>query len=758
MKGNSTTGTSRRGQCQVEIDAHTASSLQQISQNSDVGLFILFLSGVTLVLGRYAGIEDLAVSTLSPGEPFEPLILRSPITGTLTANEFLEQTRKVVIDAFNAASQDSQNVSAKAATQNKKDLRKASRTVCLYSKLHPAWDQAQKNELLIVLRNHDGRLDTYAEYDTALYDAHLVERFLKNIAYIAGRLPRLLNHPLRSIEIVCPDEKAQLLSFNQTATDYPSEKTVHKLLEEQVAVCPDKPAIAFRDTTITYQELNQRANSLAHIIRARGVKRGDRVALITEPDPAAIIAILAIAKAGGCYVPISPNYPDARKKLMLERVGASLIVTTSSAAKTVAQMGATLEVLLADDLNTAATDLENPANCNESDDPLFVPFTSGTTGEPNAVLVTHRNVVRLAKGPKWINLEENDRILATSTLQFDASTFEIWGALLNGLTLCIASKDEILNPDSLKALIAQHGVTILWLTSPLFTQLANADVTIFERLKILLTGGDVVSPRDAHQVLQRYPALTIINGYGPTENTTFSTTFAIDREYSSRLPIGKPIPNSTAYIVDADDNLQPIGVTGELKVGGDGVAKGYLNNPALTAERFRPFLTEERVYSTGDLARWLPDGNIDFLGRIDDQVKIRGFRIEPREIEIALKCNPQIEDALVIGRTDGNGEKVLCAYVVTQQQDLRGLKDQLAHSLPDYMIPSHFVRLNKLPLTPHGKIDRQRLPAPAVSSNERPEAAGDDLEEEMVAIWKEVLGLNDIGIHEDFFDMGGHSM
>ena len=748
---------SSRARCHVEFDAAIAESLEQISQNSEVNLFILFVSGVTLVLSRYTAVEDLVLGTLAPQAPHEPRILRQRITEGLIVNEYLDQIRDIVLEAFNAASHDSQNLSGKVAAQQRKDLRKASQVVCLYSQLHPAGNDAQETELLIVLRRNGGRLEISCEYDTALYNARLIERFLKNVAYVTGRLPRLLQHTVRSVDVVSPEEKAELLSFNETAVAYLAGKTIQELFEEQVAAHSTKPALAFGNTTISYKELNEKANALAGIIRPRGIRPGDRVALIADFDPVAIVSIIAIAKSGGCYVPISPAYPDARKKLMIERTGASLIVTTSAIAEALSQLGVAGDVLITDGLLDSAAEVEDPPNQNQPDDPFFVPFTSGTTGEPNAVLVSHKNIVRLAKSPTWIDLTKNDRILSTSTLQFDASTFEIWAALLNGLTLVRASKEETLDPHRLKTVIAQHDVTVLWLTSPLFSQLANEDLTVFERLKILVTGGDVVSASDVNRVRRQYPRLTIINGYGPTENTTFSTTFTVDREYKTRLPIGKPIANSTAYIVDAAGNLQPIGVTGELKLGGDGVAKGYLNNPALTAERFGPFLSEERVYATGDLARWLPDGNIDFIGRIDDQIKIRGYRIEPREIEFALKAIPQIEDAVVIGRTDASGEKTLCAYVVTAEPSLRAIKQELAQRLPDYMVPAHFVFLKKLPLTAHGKIDRQQLPEPSVSSANRTEA-DDETEKEMTAIWKEVLGLDHIGLHDDFFDIGGHSM
>ena len=404
----------------------------------------------------------------------------------------------------------------------------------------------------------------------------------------------------------------------------------------------------------------------------------------------------------------------------------------------------------------------------------YVMYTSGSTGEQKGVMVVHRNVVRLVKHTDYVQFNGRDRILQTGALEFDASTFEIWGALLNGLGLYLLSKETLLTPGNLKQAIRQYEISIMWMTSPLFNQMLDEDIEIFAGLRSLLVGGDVISPLHINRLIQRYPHINVINGYGPTENTTFSTTFLVGREYSDHIPIGRPIANSTAYIVDRCGKLQPIGVAGELWVGGDGVSRGYLNNPELTAEKFvnhqilspKSYILNPKFqiqYRTGDLCRFLPDGNIEFIGRLDFQVKIRGYRIELGEIENQLLRHEDVREAVVIVREDSAGEqRELAAYlVVSGDVDISALREYLAVRLPDFMIPAYFVQLDVFPLTPNGKIDRRALPEPESSlAVEGYIAPRDALERKLAEIWSGILGLDKgmIGVGTNFFELGGHSL
>ncbi|MCP4217457.1 MAG: amino acid adenylation domain-containing protein, partial [bacterium] len=407
---------------------------------------------------------------------------------------------------------------------------------------------------------------------------------------------------------------------------------------------------------------------------------------------------------------------------------------------------------------------KNPAPANHSNDLAYVLFTSGSTGTPKGTLVEHRNVVRLVKNTNFVDFAKGGRIMQTGALEFDASTFEIWGALLNGLRLYLIDTDKILTPRELKKAVREYGITTMWMTSPLFNRMSTADIEIFEGLENLLVGGDILSPSHINRLRHRFPRLNVINGYGPTENTTFSATYRINKDYEKSIPLGKPIANSTAYVVDPRGGLLPKGVIGELWVGGDGVTRGYLNKPELTAEKFVETMTDKKFYRTGDRAAWRPDGELAFFGRVDHQVKIRGYRIEPGEIECRLLQHDAVQDAVVVEKDVAEGGKNLVAYFVPVPGEgspaSSELRTFLLQELPDFMVPAHFVSLETLPLTPNGKIDRKALPQPLVRVTDHFVAPGDDVERKMVAVWADVLGVNKdtISIDADFFEMGGHSL
>ncbi|MEE4571141.1 amino acid adenylation domain-containing protein, partial [Paenibacillus polymyxa] len=379
-------------------------------------------------------------------------------------------------------------------------------------------------------------------------------------------------------------------------------------------------------------------------------------------------------------------------------------------------------------------------------DLTYVIYTSGTTGQPKGVMVEHRNVVRLVKNTNYAQLDADTRILQTGAIVFDASTFEIWGALLNGGQLVLVSQDVILDALKLNEAVRSHGITTMFLTTPLFNQLSQQNLALFEGVRELLVGGDVMSVPHMNRVLEAHPSLRISNIYGPTENTTFSTVHAITGVQSESVPIGRPIHNSTAYVVDRSMRLQPVGVWGELLVGGDGVARGYRNRPDLTSEKFidSPFRSGERCYRTGDMVRLNADGSLEYKGRIDAQVKIRGYRIELGEVETQLLKLEAVREAVVIAREDEQGQKQLCAYVVADEEVVASeLRSALSQKLPGYMIPSYVIQLEQMPLTPNGKIDRKALPAPegSLQSGADYVAPRTWVEVKLAQIWQDVLGL-----------------
>ncbi len=600
-------------------------------------------------------------------------------------------------------------------------------------------------------------------YNAAVFDKKLVEAAGDHFTKVAQIVTQTDEVKVYEIDLLTEKEKNMIIgTFNHTITEYPRNKTIHQLFEEQVNKTPNQIAVVFGHTKLTYKELNLRANWLASILKERGAGSESIVAIMVQRSIESIVGMLAILKAGGAYLPIDPGYPDERKCYMLQDSGARVLLTTSD-LDPVFGVQVPETVFLDKHSPCQAEDIE--AGCTGAPNHLaYIMYTSGSTGKPKGTMVEHRNVVRLVKNTNYIQFTQEDRILQTGAIVFDACTFEIWGALLNGLSLYLAEEHVILDAKKLQNVLLENKITILWLTSPLFNQLSDKSPEMFAGLKFLLVGGDTLSPRHINHVMEKCPNLKIINGYGPTENTTFSTCFPIDRIYEESIPIGKPISNSTAYIVDRYHHLQPVGVYGELWVGGDGVGRGYLNREDLTSEKFidNPFVKGDRIYKTGDLARWLPDGNIDFLGRVDNQVKIRGYRIELGEIENRLMKYEHISEAIVMDMTDKNKGKYLCAYLVSDRElTVAKLKEHILKELPGYMVPSYFIRLDKMPLTPNGKINKKKLPEPDTSSiNTGAEfiPPRNEQEDSLAEIWCDVLGLNKVGIEDNFFNLGGDSI
>jgi amino acid adenylation domain-containing protein len=483
-----------------------------------------------------------------------------------------------------------------------------------------------------------------------------------------------------------------------------------------------------------------------------------------------VTGILAILKAGGAYVPLDPAYPHERLAFMLEDTGAQVLLTQHPLrARFTGYAGRTV-CMDSDWPLIAQENQENLQHKAVADDLAYVMYTSGSTGTPKGVAVPHRAVVRLVCGARYVRLGADRVHLLLAPVSFDASTFELWGALLHGAK-CIIFPEDVPAIDRLGAVIQQQGITTLWLTASLFNMIVDEAPQILSGVQQLLAGGEALSVSHVHRALQQLPETELINAYGPTESTTFACCYPIPRVLDERLasvPVGRPIENTTVYILDQNMNPVPVGVPGELYIGGDGLARGYLNQAELTAEKFieNPFSgnTQSRLYKTGDRVRYLPDGNIEFLGRTDHQIKIRGFRVEPGEIENILGHHDAVRKAVVTVREDGAGGKRLTAYVVTQsgyQPDNVQLRNFLKSRVPHYMLPDMFTFLEAFPLTPNGKIDRNALPHP-VEPASLPEATfttpRSSTEQRVAEIWQRLLKLEKVGIHDNFFSLGGHSL
>ncbi|HEV2861081.1 MAG TPA: amino acid adenylation domain-containing protein [Pyrinomonadaceae bacterium] len=596
--------------------------------------------------------------------------------------------------------------------------------------------------------------------------AHL-KRLLLDIA--AGE-----DKSLADVRLLDDDERRRILAdWNETATAYPREQTVRQLFEAWAERTPEAPAVVCGEERLTYAELNARANRLARRLREKGVGPEATVGVLMERSAGMVVALLGVLKAGGAYLPLDPAHPRERLSYMLGDAGARVLLTTARLAQDWPDDSA-VHVLRLDADARLLTDggAENPRDETSADSLAYVIYTSGSTGRPKGVSVTHRNVVRLVCGTDYLHVRATDRVAHLSNVAFDAATFEMWGALLNGACLVIIDRQVALSQHELLNEVRRQRVSVLLMTTALFNEMARQMPDAFAGIGCVMTGGETAEPRWFKEVLDCGAPGRLLNVYGPTENCTFSTWHEVKAvaDDARQIPIGRPVANSQAYVLDRLLRPVPVGVVGELCVGGDGLARGYHGRPGLTAERFvpNPYGREAgaRLYKTGDLARLLPDGTIEFLGRLDHQVKVRGYRIELGEIEAVLAAHEAVGGAVVVAREDARGERRLAAYVVAADGRERGevvgeLRAYLRGRLPEYMVPSAFVLLESLPLTPNGKVDRRALPAPdsaGAQAGAEFVAPRNPLEEALADIWRGVLGVERVGVHDNFFELGGHSL
>ncbi|KAB8321061.1 amino acid adenylation domain-containing protein [Tolypothrix campylonemoides VB511288] len=607
-------------------------------------------------------------------------------------------------------------------------------------------------------------------YDTQRFDAAAIARMAGHFQTL---LEGIIANPARQLSdiplLTAAEQNQILVEWNKTESDYPKQLCIHQLFEEQVEQTPDAVAVVYEDQKLTYRELNARANKLAHHLQNLGVRPKMLVGISMERSVDLVVGSLAIFKAGGAYVPLDPTYPKERLCLMLEDAQPQLLLTQQHLLEQLPSNGTKVVCIDSDWEAIARENTTNLACQLKAGDLAYIIYTSGSTGKPKGVAVPHQAISRLLFNTNYINIQNCDRVAQVSNISFDAATFEIWGALVHGAQLIGITKDIALSPDEFATKVEQQEISIMFLTTALLNQLASVVPNAFKNIRHLLFGGEAADVHSVKAILKNGSPQRLVHVYGPTECTTFSTWYLIqDVPEGATIPIGRPIANTQTYILDRYLQPVPIGVVGELYIGGSGLAKGYLNHPELTAEKFirNPFSfdNQARLYKTGDLVRYLLDGSIEFVGRIDNQVKISGFRVELEEIEAVLSQHPAIQYAAVIVRQDTPGDKRLVAYVVPNQNQATTVSDLrhfLKQKLPNYMIPAAFVILEMLPLTPNGKVDRQALPAPEKVRQEL-EATfvppRNELERQLTEIWEDILTVKPISVTDNFFDLGGHSL
>ncbi|MGQ5738833.1 amino acid adenylation domain-containing protein [Serratia sarumanii] len=776
------------GEVPIAIDAELTQALRQFSRQHGGTLFMTVLAAWSLVLARMAGQQELVIGTPEAnrgrleteslvGFFVSTLALRIDLRDDPDLPTLIARIRHAVL-----AARENRDLPFEQVVELVNPPRHLGYTPLFQVML--AWQdgsvrdislpglqaesaelgyQIAKYDLTLDLAERDEQISGTLNFATALFDRATAERYGVYLVQVLRAMATNATQPASHLDLLPAAERELLLyGWNRTAEVYPAQSCAHVLFEQWVQRTPDAVAVVNDRDSLSYAQLNAHANQLAHQLIAQGVRPGDRVATSLERSVSLVIAQLAILKAGAAYVPLDPHLPVARQAWIIGDSGASLILCDRDIDREIAGEIACLRI---DRLRQNPT--HDPAVPRAGGAPAYIMYTSGSTGTPKGVMVTHQGILRLAINNRFASFERGDRFAFAANPAFDASTLEMWGALLNGASLAIIAPEVLTEAEALAAALARQGINVLFLTTSLFNQYAHSIAATLAQLKYLLSGGEAADPHAFARMLKEAGPVRLINAYGPTECTVFATTATIERvDPWQRLPIGRPIGNTRIYLLDEHGQPVPLGATGEIYIAGPGVALGYLNRAELTAERFLadPFNPGERMYRTGDLARYLADGNIDYLGRNDRQVKIRGFRIECGEIEARVAGHPAVREAVVdvLGEADN---KRLVAWVVPEADADRQtlavtLRQYLAGMLPEFMLPAAWVALDTLPLTPNGKLDRRALPEPQEDAYVREVYAEPEgeLETLLAGIWRELLGIERVGRHDNFFELGGHSL
>jgi amino acid adenylation domain-containing protein len=774
----------------TEFSAEVLERLQAVGRSEGATLYMTLLGAFQVLLSRYSGSEDVVVGSSIAGRTrgeveeligffINSLVLRTDLGGDPSFREVLRRVRTVTLGAYEH--QDLPFEKLVAELQPERSLSHAPLFQVSFSlnnpdgfalglpglRIEPAYQGSEtaKSDLSLAFVNDPRGLRAALTYSTDLFDESTIRRMLGHLERVLEQVSADADARLSRLDLLGEAERALVLEeWNATEAEYPAGLCIHHLFEAQAERTPGAVAVAYEEESLSYAELNARANRLAHHLKGRGVGPDVRVGICMERSLEMAVGLLAILKAGGAYVPLDPSYPADRLRQMLHESRPAVLLAQGAAGALVADAGALVIDVEADAPEWASRPATNPDRGNLTPDHLcYVIYTSGSTGRPKGVMNVHRNVVnRLAWGQEAWGM--GAAMLCKTSLNFDGSLRELFWPWSVGARVVLARPEGHRDPDYLLETLHREGITTVNLVpSMLQVLLEHPKVELLAGLERVLCGGEALPGALLHRFRERLPRVALHNLYGPSEAATALTALRCEPEEArATVPIGRPTGNVRVYLVDGAGRPVPVGVPGELLIGGAGVARGYLGRSDLTAERFVPDAYGDepgaRLYRTGDLARWLADGRIEFLGRNDFQVKIRGFRIEPGEVEAALMSHGAVRQAQVLAREDRPGEKQLVAYVVGGV-DTGELRAHVRRSLPEYMVPAAFVVLEALPLTPNGKVDRDALPAPELASAEETYVAPRTPAEEVLAgIWAEVLRLERAGVHDNFFELGGHSL
>jgi aspartate racemase len=782
---------------QVELGAELTRGLKELSRGAGATLYMSLLAGFEVLLQRYTGVREISVGTPVAGRSrrevedliglfVNTVVVRNEVKGEESFRELLQRVRRVTLAGYAHEEVPFEKVVERLQPERSLSHSPLFQVVFAWqvsalpelqlsgvtARRRELRSETAKFELTLQLEESDGEVRGWLEYNRDLFAAESMRRLLGHYQRILQAVVEQPERRLAELEWLGESERRQLLAeWNQTRAGYPSDVCIHELFAAEAEAQADAVAVECGAVALSYGELNRRANQVGHHLRRLGVGADEVVGIWMERSVELVVGLLGILKAGGAYLPLEVGYPAKRLRYMLEDARARVVLTTTAVRQEVdeaalAGVGVQLVYLDADWERIGRESVGAVANCSRADNLAYLTYTSGSSGAPKGVSVVHRGVVRLVKQNHYARLARDEVFLHQAPLSFDASTFEIWGSLLNGARLVLMTAG-VPSLEEIGTALRRYGVSTLWLTAGLFHVMVEERLADLRCLRQLLAGGDVLSPAQVERFLREAAGCTLINGYGPTENTTFSCTYEMKEatQFASAVPIGRPIANTEAYILDEQMEPAPVGVRGELYLGGAGLARGYQQQAELTAERFvpHPFAGEggARLYRTGDVGRYGKTGEIEFLGRVDQQVKLRGYRIELGEIESVLRQHEEVAEAVVVVRGAGV-EKGLVGYVVGKQQrelSVGSLRQYLSEQVPHYMVPGALVVLEQMPLTANGKVDRRALPAVAVRS----EGGGATraltaIEAEVAGVWEEVLGVTGVGLEDNFFELGGHSL
>ncbi|QAV10095.1 surfactin non-ribosomal peptide synthetase SrfAA [Bacillus vallismortis] len=775
----------------IKLDAGLKDRLHRLAEQSGATLYMVMLSAYYTLLSKYTGQDDIIVGTPSAGRNHSDtegiigmfvntLAIRSEVKQDETFTQLIARVRKQVLDAF--SHQDypfewlvedlniPRDVSRHPLFDTMFSLQNATEGIPAVGDLslsvHETNFKIAKFDLTVQARETDEGIELDLDYSTKLFKQSTADRLLNHFARLLDAAAAEPEKQISDYNLLSKEEAAaQIQQFNPGRTPYPKGKTIVQLFEEQAAKTPDQPALQYEGESLTYRELNERANRLARGILSLGAGEGKTAAVLCERSMDMIVSILAVLKAGSAYVPIDPEHPIQRMQHFFRDSGAKVLLTQKKLKALAEEAAFSGVIVLADEEESYHADTQNLALPLDSAAVANLTYTSGTTGTPKGNIVTHANILRTVKGTNYLSITEQDTILGLSNYVFDAFMFDMFGSLLNGAKLVLIPKETVLDMARLSRVIERENISILMITTALFHLLVDLNPACLSTLRKIMFGGERASVEHVRKALQTVGKGKLLHMYGPSESTVFATYHPVDEleENTLSVPIGKPVSNTEVYILDRAGHVQPAGIAGELCVSGEGLVKGYYNRPELTEEKFvpHPFTSGERMYRTGDLARWLPNGDIEFIGRIDHQVKIRGQRIELGEIEHQLQTHDRVQETVVLAVDQGAGDKLLCAYFVGEggisSQELR---EHAAKDLPTYMVPAVFIQMDELPLTGNGKIDRRALPLPDanVSTGVSYVAPRNETEQKLADIWAQVLQVQQVGAYDHFFDIGGHSL